>query len=135
MDDSVRLLSHTLEGLDYTKLYMAYSPRDRKTVVEPKIMFKIIAYAYMNNIYSTYKIEIVCRRYINFMWILESRKAPNHSAIGRFRRKYLSEAAEDLFTQLVVKLNEIDEINFEHLFIDGTKIEANVNKYSFVWRI
>lgn len=37
-------------------------------------------------------------------------------------------------TQLVELLAEADEIQFENLFIDGTKIEANANKYSFVWR-
>lgn len=133
IDDSVRLLSHILEGLDYSKLYMAYSPRGRKPAVEPRIMFKIIAYAYMNNIYSTHKIEIACKRDINFMWLLEGRKAPDHSTFGRFRQKYLSDVAEDLFYQLVIKLNEVGEINYNHVFIDGTKIEANANKYTFVW--
>ncbi|WP_346930733.1 transposase [Clostridium sp.] len=133
-NDSVRLLSHILEGLDYTKLYMAYSKRGRKPAVEPKIMFKIIAYAYMNNIYSTHKIETACNRDINFMWLLEGYRAPDHATIGRFRQKYLINAAEDLFYQLVMKLENIDEINFDHVFIDETKIEANANRYSFVWR-
>ncbi len=133
-NDSVRLLSHILEGLDYTKLYMAYSKRGRKPAVEPKIMFKIIAYAYMNNIYSTHKIETACNRDINFMWLLEGYKAPDHATIGRFRQKYLVNAAEDLFYQLVMALENIDEINFDNVFIDGTKIEANANRYSFVWR-
>ena len=133
-NDSVRLLSHILEGLDYTKLYMAYSKRGRKPAVEPKIMFKIIAYAYMNNIYSTHKIETACNRDINFMWLLEGYKAPDHATIGRFRQKYLINAAEDLFYQLIMKLENIDEINFDNVFIDGTKIEANANRYSFVWR-
>ncbi|MCE5220286.1 MAG: transposase, partial [Clostridium sp.] len=56
-DDSVRLLSHVLEGLDYTKLYKAYSSVGRKPAVEPKIMFKILSYAYSQNIYSSRKIE------------------------------------------------------------------------------
>ena len=132
-DDSVRLLSHILEGLDYSKLYMAYSKRGRKPAVEPRIMFKIIAYAYMNNIYSTHKIETACKRDINFMWLLEGRKAPDHATIGRFRQKYLSNSTEELFYQLVLKLNEVGETNYDHVFIDGTKIEANANRYSFVW--
>lgn len=133
-NDSVRLLSHILEGLDYKKLYMAYSKKGRKPAVEPKIMFKIIAYSYMNNIYSTHKIETACNRDINFMWLLEGYKAPDHATIGRFRQKYLVNAAEDLFYQLVMALENIDEINFDNVFIDGTKIEANANRYSFVWR-
>jgi len=133
-NDSVRLPSHILEGLDYTKLYMEYSKRGRKPAVDPKIMFKIIAYAYMNNIYSTHKIETACNRDINFMWLLEGYKAPDHATIGRFHQKCLINAAEDLFYQLVIELENIDEINFDNVFIDGTKIEANANRYSFVWR-
>ncbi|GEQ23180.1 hypothetical protein CBU02nite_36860 [Clostridium butyricum] len=55
-NDSVRLLSHVLEGLDYRKLYKAYSSVGRKSAVEPKIMFKIISYSYSQNIYSSRKI-------------------------------------------------------------------------------
>src|SRR5690554_6139518 len=69
-DDSVRLLSHILEGLDYTQLYKAYSSKGRKPAVEPKILFKILTYAYMSNIYSSRQIELACRRDINFMWLL-----------------------------------------------------------------
>ncbi|WP_461368796.1 transposase, partial [Candidatus Darwinibacter acetoxidans] len=61
-DDSVRLLSHILEGLDCTKLYEAYSSKGRKPAVEPKTFFKILTYAYMNNIYSSRLIEQACRR-------------------------------------------------------------------------
>ncbi len=51
-----------------------------------------------------------------------------------FPQQYLPYAAEDLFYQLVNFLYEIGEINFENLFVDGTKIEANANKYSYVWK-
>ena len=133
-DDSVRLLSHILEGLNYENLYRAYSSTGRKPAVEPKILFKVLTYAYSNNIYSSRKIEAACRRDINFMWLLAGNKAPDHSTIARFRKEYLAEAVEDLFYQLVLCLNEMGEIDFENIFIDGTKIEANANKYTFVWR-
>jgi len=64
--------------------------------------------------------------------LLNGAKVPNHREIARFRSKRLSECAEELFVQLVKKLKELGEIKYEHLFIDGTKFEANVNKYSFV---
>lgn len=133
-DDSVRLLSQILEGLNYAKLYMAYSSNGRKPAIEPRIMFKIITYAYMNNIYSSRKIETACRRDINFMWLLEGNKAPDHSTISRFRQIFLSEAAQDLFYQLVDYLHQQGEIIYKNLFVDGTKIEANANKYTFVWK-
>ena len=69
-DDSVRLMSHELEDLDYSLLYQAYSAKGRNPAVDPKTMFKILTYAYSQNIYSSRKIETACKRDINFMWLL-----------------------------------------------------------------
>lgn len=77
-DDSVRLLSHQLEDLDYTKLYLAYSAKGRNPAVDPKTMFKILTYAYSQNIYSSRKIEKACKRDINFMWLLAGQKLSCH---------------------------------------------------------
>lgn len=133
-DDSVRLLSHELEGLDYTELYKAYSSKGRKSALEPKTMFKILVYAYSQNINSTREIEKSCRRDINFRWLLAGAKAPDHTTIGRFRKKYASSVIEKLFYQYVNHLHKIGGIKYENVFIDGTKIEANANRYSFVWK-
>ena len=133
-DDSVRLLSHELEGLEYGRLYKAYSLKGRKPAVDPKTMFKVMVYAYSQNIYSTRKIEQACKRDINFMWLLSGQEAPDHSTIARFRSGTLTEACEDLFYQLIKKLRENEEVSGETVFIDGTKIEASANKYTFVWK-
>ena len=69
-----------------------------------------------------------------FMYLLQGEKAPDHNTISRFRREHLSTCMEDLLTQFVQLLAENGEINFENLFVDGTKIEANANKYTFVWK-
>ena len=80
-DDSVQLLSHELEDLDYSLLYQAYSAKGRNPAVDPKTMFKILTYAYSQNIYSSRKIESACKRDINFMWLLAGQKAPDHSRL------------------------------------------------------
>ena len=133
-DDSVRLLSHELEELDYTLLYKAYSSKGRNPAVDPKTMCKILTYAYSQNIYSSRKIEQACRRDINFMWLLAGQKAPDHSTIARFRTGFLAEACEDLFYQMVRRLKDAEELSMETVFIDGTKLEACANKYTFVWK-
>ena len=133
-DDSVRLLSHELEELDYTMLYKAYSSKGRNPAVEPKTMFKIIVYAYSQGIYSSRKIRRACLRDINFMWLLAGQKAPDHSTIARFRTGSLAQACEELFYQLMHRLSEYGELSRETVFIDGTKLEACANKYTFVWR-
>lgn len=133
-NDSVRLLSQILEGLDYSVLDEAYSTRGRKPAVPPKVLFKILVYAYMNCTRSSRKIERACKRDINFMWLLQGRKAPDHNTIARFRTGRVASAINDLFSQVVKKLAEQDSIEFKNVFIDGTKIEANANKYTFVWK-
>ena len=133
-DDSVRLLSHELEDLDYTLVYQAYSAKGRNPAVDPKTMFKILTYAYSQGIYSTRKIERACRRDINFMWLLAGQKAPDHSTIARFRTGFLANACEDLFYQMVRKLAAMKELSMDTVFIDGTKLEACANKYTFVWK-
>ena len=133
-NDSVRLLSEIMDQLDFSALYKAYSRKGRKSAVSPRNLFKIIVYGYMNNLYTSRSLEQACRRDINFMWLLEGRKAPDHNTIARFRSQRVMAAAEGLFYQLVKLLKDHGEIRFENLFVDGTKIEASANKYSFVWR-
>ena len=66
--------------------------------------------------------------------VARGQKALDHSTIARFRSGLLMKACEDLFYQLIKKLREKGEISGETVFIDGTKIDASANKYTFVWK-
>jgi transposase len=133
-DDSVRLLDEIVEGMDTSALLRAYKRAGRKPATNPVTLFKILVYAVMQGIYSSRMIASACSRDINFIWLLDGAKAPNHTEIARFRSKRLPKCGDGLFYQLVAKLHSFGEIKFEHLFVDGTKFEANANKYSFVWK-
>jgi len=133
-DESVRLLSEGLEELDYTNLYRAYSRKGRKPKTSPPAMFKVLVYGASEGKFASTQVARACRRDVNYMWLLGGEPAPNDDALNRFRSKQLSEASEDLFYQLVKKLRGLDEIKYEHLFVDGSKLEANANKYTFVWK-
>ena len=132
-DDSVRLLDAVLERMDYRKLEAAYS-RYGRIETSPRNLFKALVYGYMNGIYSSRKLEQACRRDVNFMYLLQREKAPDHSTIARFRSERLSGVMEEMFDQLVNLLAEDGELSLESVFIDGTKLEANANRYSFVWK-
>ena len=133
-DETVRLLSEVMEEMDYTKLYRAYARKGRKPKTSPSAMFKVLVYGSSEGKFASSEVARACRRDVNYMWLLGDEPSPDDDALNRFRGKQLSEAAEDLFYQLVKKLRELDEIQYEHLFGDGTKFEANANKYTFVWR-
>jgi len=132
-DDSVRLLNAVMEKVDYRRLYGAYS-RTGRIEMSPKRLFKVLVYGYMNGIYSSRKLEQACRRDVNFMYLLGRKKAPDHATIARFRSERLTEVIDDLFAQLVRLLADAGELSLSSAFIDGTKLEANANRYSFVWK-
>lgn len=132
---TVRLLSQLLEELDYTNLFKAYSTQGRKFKISPVILFKLIIFAYLENHYSSRSIANACQRDVHFMWLLEGNDPPSHQLINEFRKHRLTtDILEDLFYQLIEKLIESDEIELKNLFIDGTKIEANANRYTFTWK-
>ena len=122
-----------LEGLDYTKLYRAYSGI-RKSQIEPRVLFKVLVCAYMKGVYSSRKIEELCRENLVFRWLLEDQKTLDHCTIARFRgNRNLQEAFEDLFFQYVKKLENKGYTKYSEVFVDGTKIESKANRYTFVW--
>jgi transposase len=68
------------------------------------------------------------------MWLLGGESAPDHTTINRFRKDRLGEIMESLFYQFVKILCELSEVTYENTFFDGTKLEANANRYTFVWK-
>ena len=132
-DDPVRLLSAICERIDYEELYAAYSEAGRKGY-SPRILFKVVAYGYMRKKYSTRDIERACQENVKFMYLLEDQPAPDHNTIGRFRKQRLGKAMRGLFQQLVEQLVKAGEIDLSTVYIDGTKIEAQANRYTFVWK-
>ena len=132
-DDSVRLLGQIVEEMNLSELYKTYS-RLRKKQATPTQMLKIMLYAYMNSNYSTRKIERACKRDINYMYLLEGSPAPDYTTIARFRSIHFAPVSENLLAQFTQMLAENKEISMKNLFIDGTKLEAASNKYTFVWK-
>ena len=134
-DEPVRLLSAVTEELDYRRLTATYS-RLGRIEYSPRLLFKIVLYGCSRGIYRTRELERACRENVNFMYLLEGHPAPDHNTIARFRKDHLPYAVEDLLNQMVKLLVDCGEISFEEsaVFIDGTKIEANADRYSFVWK-
>ena len=132
-DDPVRLMSAFVEGMDLSELYATYD-RPRKNQATPRQMFKIMVYAAMNRIFSSREVETSCKRDINFMFLLEGSPAPDHATIARFLSLHLASCSKNLMAEVTEALSSMGEISGKTIFIDGTKIEANANKYTFVWK-
>ena len=132
-DDSVRLLSQFVEGMDLTDLYSTYE-RIRENSVSPRTLLKIVLYSYMNNDYSSRSMELNCRRDINFMYLLEGMPVPDHATFARFRSIHFAPCSKRILAEMSNMLYQAGEISGYDIFIDGTKIEAYANKYTFVWK-
>ena len=130
--DFVFKVAEICEGLDYTELFQRYLRTWRKT--NPITIFEVIVFGYMEHLYSGREIAKACKTDIRFMWLLNGEPAPSHATISRFQEEKLAGAIEGLFYQFVEKLYEMGEVKFKNLFVDGTKIEAYANKYTFVWK-
>lgn len=134
-NDPVRLISQFVEEMDLTALYDTYERMPSEKYASPEIMMKIMLYAYHERKdISSRTIEKNCRRDINYMYLLEGRQAPDHAAIARFRTKHFGKCAERFLSQMSRMLLELEQITTTEVFIDGTKIEASANKYTFVWK-
>ena len=130
-DDSVRLLSQFVEAMDLTDLYSTY---ERINSVSPRTLLKIVLYSYMNGDYSSRSMELNCKRDINFMFLLEGAPAPDHATFARFRSIHFAPCSKRILAEMSNTLFDLGEVSGETIFIDGTKIEASANKYTFVWK-
>lgn len=130
-DAPVRIIDHVLDKIDISNILKLYHVKGRNAFY-PRMMLKVIIYAYMNNIYSCRRIEELLKRDIHFIWLAGYNK-PDFITINRFRNRVKDEIS-NVFTQLVLLLAEKGFVTLDVEYVDGTKIESKANKYTFVWR-
>ena len=93
---------------------------------------KILVYAYLDNVYSSRRIEACLKENIHYMW-LSGMSTPDHNTINRFRGERLQELLKQVFSQVVMLLVDHGLVNMKEVYLDGTKVEATASRYSFVW--
>ena len=87
-----------------------------------------------NGYLSLRKIEKSCKTDIRYMYLLDDMDAPSFATIGNFIRRDLTVSIENIFVKINKIIFEKENVDLEHTYIDGTKIEANANKYTWVWK-
>ena len=100
----------------------------------PRMMMKVILCAYTQSVFSGRKIEGLLKDSVRMMWLAQGYE-PSYRTINRFRvHPEVKELLRQCFVQFRCQLVQEKLIDEEAIFIDGTKIEANANKFTFVWR-
>ena len=128
----VRVVDAVIDRLDISDILSTYRGGGN-SAFNPKMMLKVLVFAYLSNVYSSRRIEELLKRDIYFMW-LAGMKRPDFRTINYYRGKRLKVGFDTVFTQVVRLLHEEGFVSLKVQYIDGTKIESVANKYTFVWR-
>jgi transposase len=128
----VRVVNSTVDKIDLSILLARYKGGGTSSY-HPKMMLKVLVYAYAEGIYSSRKIAKGIRENINFMWI-SGQSRPDFRTLNRFRGEVMKGIIQEVFAEVVEILIETGHVKMEDYFIDGTIVEANARKYSAVWR-
>lgn len=127
-----RLIDRAVDKMN-PSIFSSIYPGGGRPPYHPKMMLKVILYAYSNRIYSSRQIAKQLKENIIFMW-LSGEQQPDFRTINRFRSERMKDVIYETFFSIVDLLREEGLVKLEDYFLDGTKIEANANKYTFVWR-
>jgi transposase len=127
----VRTVNHIIDKIDLDPLLKMFKGGGTSSY-HPRMLLKVLVYGYLNNTYSSRKLEAALKENIHFMW-LAGMNRPDHNTINRFRSDRLKEVLKEVFKQIVLLLAEAGLVDLKEAYLDGTKLEANANRYTFVW--
>mgnify|MGYP001343176659 CR=1 FL=1 len=127
----VRVVNQVIDNLNLDPVFKKYDGGGCPAY-HPRLMLKILIYGYLTNLYSSRKIEQALQQNIHFMW-LSGMSYPDHNTINRFRSERLKGILKEVFNQVVLLLIDHGHVTLKEAYVDGTKMEANAGRYTFVW--
>ena len=134
--DPVYTFCEVMDHIDLTPYFV--DDKDCKTGrprCDAQKLLKVILFAFMEyGICSLREIEKLCQNDIRFMYLLDGMKAPSFATFGNFIRKELTASIEQIFKDINAYIFATEQVDLQHTYIDGTKLEANANRYSWVWK-
>ena len=131
-DHPVRIIDQVVNSINIDGILDKYHKTGASSY-HPMMLLKVLIYGYVSNIYSSRKLSVACKEHIPFMW-LSGMSRPDHNTINRFRGVRLKGSLREVFNQVVILLNEEGLLSIDEVYTDGTKLEANAGKYTFVWK-
>jgi len=123
-DHQAVIINDIVETLELSCLYQKVSP-EGNPAYHPKMMLKILIYAYANGIFSSRKIQRALRESIAFIY-LAAWQRPDFRTISDFRKNNLAELG-DLFSQVIDMCKRLGMVSLGHIAIDGSKFKANAS--------
>lgn len=135
ISDPVYSFCEIVDCIDFNSYFAKKGCKTGRPRYNRTNLLKVILFSFMENGYLSLRgIEKSCKTDIRYMWLLDDMKAPTFATIGNFIRDDLTDSIENIFLAINKVIFEKDDVDLNHTYIDGTKIEANANKYTWVWK-
>ena len=135
ISDPVYTFCEVLNQIDLKRYLVIKENKTGRKRFNSEILLKVILFAFMEHGYvSTREIEKLCKTDIRFMWLLQEEKTPSHMTIDNFMNNCLADNIENIFNEINRYIFNRENVDLEHIYIDRKKLEANANKYSWVWK-
>jgi len=128
----VRVVNQVVDAMDIAGLVNQYKGGGT-TAYHPRMLLKVLLYAYSVKLYTGRKIAKALRQDIHFMW-LSGMNTPDFRTINGFRSSKAKEVIESLFQQMLVFLVDHGYIKMENYFCDGSTFAADANRHGMVWK-
>lgn len=135
ISDPVYTFCEVMDHIDLSRYFVMKEYKTGRPKCDSEKLLKVILFAFMENGFCSLRdIEKLCKTDIRYMYLLDDMKAPSFATFGNFIRNELVVTMEQLFNDVNSYIFDQDSVDLEHVYIDGTKIEANANKYTWVWK-
>ena len=135
ISDPVYTFCEVMDHIDLSRYIVEKGYRTGRPRCDEHKLLKVILFAFMEyGICSLRNIERLCRNDIRYMYLLDGMKAPSFATFGNIIRNELTDSIEQVFLDVNTYIFEKDHVDLEHTYIDGPKMEANANRYTWVWK-
>ena len=135
VDDPVYTFCEVMNHIDLRKYIVTEEHTTGRHRYDSETLLRIILFAFMEYGYPSLRaIEKSCKTDIRFIWLLQGAPAPSFVTIGSFMNKCLLDSIDNILLEINAYIFAQQQVDTNHIYIDGTKIEANANKYSWVWK-
>ena len=131
ISDPVYTFCDVMDHIDLSKYFVEKGYKTGRPRCDAEKLLKVILFAFMEQGFcSLREIEKLCKTDIRYMYLLDEMKALSFATFGNFIRNELTDTIEQIFIDINTYIFDQDHVDLEHTYIDGTKIEANANKYT-----
>ena len=135
ISDPVYSFNEVMNHMDLNKYFTARNCKLGRPAYDRRTLLRLVLFAFMEEGYNSLRhIEKLCRNDIRFLYLLGNMPAPSHTTIMEFINNELTESLDDIFNDINRYIFQKEDVDLQHVYLDGTKVRANAHRYSWVWK-